>query len=220
MTAAIGVMAKAPVAGEVKTRLCPPLTPQQAREAAVAMLADSAQTVAAVDAAAWCVHTGDPALLRAHLPAGTALLAQRGAGLAERLAAAQADLHARGHDRVLLIGGDCPTLDRDDLVAALAVLDDHDVVLAPAVDGGYTAVGTRRPCAALFAVEMSTDRVLDETVARARAAGLSVGVTAVRGDLDTAEDLVAALDAGWLRHAPRTAAWARRVRAGTSTAGR
>ncbi len=220
MSAAIGIMAKAPVLGEVKTRLCPPLTPAEARDAAVAMLTDCATTIETLDATLCCVHTGDPALLRVHLPAGTALLPQRGTGLGERLAAAQADLHARGHDRVLLIGGDCPTLDRAHLAAALALLDDHDVVLAPAVDGGYTAIGSRRPDAALFAVQMSTDRVLEETLAAARAASRSVAVTAVRGDLDTADDLVAALEAGWLDHAPHTATVARRIRAVATARGR
>lgn len=220
MNAAIGIMAKAPVAGEVKTRLCPPLTPDEARDAAADMLADVAATVGMVDATLWCVHTGDPALLRAHLPVGTALLAQRGERLGERLSAAQEDLHAHGYDRVLLVGGDCPTLDRRDLAAALALLDDHDVVIGPAVDGGYTAIGSRRPCPSLFDVQMSTERVLTETVALARAGGLSVARIAVRADLDTAEDLVSALAAGWLHHAPRTAAVARRVRAAAAPSDR
>jgi len=205
MRSAIGLMAKAPVVGGVKTRLCPPMRPDQARDAAVAMLQDAAEQARATGADVWCVHTGDPALLTPHLPPGTSLLLQRGEGLAERLAAAQRDLHAAGYDRVLLVGGDCPTVDTTYLAAGLDALADHGVVIGPAADGGYTLIASTRPTPSLFTITMSTDRVLDDTIARAEGAGLRVHLLGPRGDLDTVEDLLLALDAGWLAGAPRTA---------------
>lgn len=204
MKAAIGLMAKAPINGQVKTRLCPPLQPHEAREAAISMLRDGAEAAGATDADLWCVHTGDPALLTPHLPTGTSLLLQRGAGLAERLANAQRELHDAGYDRVLLVAGDAPTVDTDYLDAGLAALRDHEVVLGPAADGGYTLIGSSRPTPSLFAITMSTDAVLDDTIAQAVEARLRVHLLDERGDLDTLQDLAVALEAGWLSHAPRT----------------
>ena len=151
MRAAIGLMAKAPIDGQVRTRLCPPLEPHEACAAAMSMLRDGADAQGAIGADPWCVHT----------------------------------------------------LDTDYLAAAIAALVDHEVVLGPAVDGGYSLIGSSRPTPTLFAVTMSTDAVLEDTIARA-AAGLRVRLLAERGDLDTLQDLVIAMDAGWLAHAPRT----------------
>jgi uncharacterized protein len=203
--AAIGLVAKAPVAGQVKTRLCPPCTPEEAAEIATALLLDTAASAAATGHDVWCVHLGDPAGLGALLP-GVPLLAQRGADLGERLAGAQADLHGRGYDRVVLLG-DCPTVEPALLAAAVAALDGADVVLGPARDGGYTLIGTAVPRPeVLVDVEMSTPRVLADTLARAEAAALRVALVAERHDLDTVADLAAALAAGQLDHAPRTRA--------------
>lgn len=208
MRVAVGLMAKAPVSGEVKTRLCPPLHPDEARDAAVAMLQDAAAHAVASGAEVWCVHTGDPSLLTPHLPPETSLLLQRGSGLAQRLDAAQQDLHTAGYDRVLLVGGDCPTLDAAYLRAAIDALEHVEVVLGPAVDGGYTVIGSAIPTPTLFEVAMSTSQVLDETVAQAAAAGFRVQLLDERGDVDTVDDLEAALRSGWLDTAPRTAALA------------
>jgi uncharacterized protein len=204
--AAIGLICKTPAAGAVKTRLCPPLAGEQAAMVAAAMLADTAANAAATGHDLWCVYAGDPDGLPALLPGGARLLAQRGDNLARRLAAAQTDLHGRGYERVLLLGGDCPTVEPAYLAEAVAALRDHDVVLGPAVDGGYTLIGTRRAEPALFDVEMSTPHVLSETLSRAAAVGLRAWSLAPRRDLDTADDIAAALAEGQLDAAPRTAA--------------
>ena len=209
---AIGLIAKTPVAGAVKTRLCPPLSPEQAAALAAAMLADSADNARASGHDVWCVHAGAPDGLPALLPAGTPLLAQRGAGLAEALAAAQRDLHALGYDRVVLLGADCPTVEPAYLRAAATALRTSQLVLGPASDGGYNLIGTRRAHASLFAVEMSTPRVLTDTLVRARALRLSSRCLPPRRDLDTVEDLRCALQAGELSHAPRTATLVRQLR--------
>ncbi len=212
MTAAIGLMAKAPVPGEVKTRLCPPLDPAEACEAAVGMLRDCVDTVSVTDAVVWCVHTGRQDQLAPHLPTGTRFLRQRGQGLAERLAAAQQDLHDHGYDGVVLVGADCPTLDAAYLREAVSALRGSTVVLGPSTDGGYNLIGSGRPIPSLFEVRMSTGDVLDETVARAQAAGLTTRLLTPRTDLDTVDDVLAARHAGWLEHAPRTRELAERLR--------
>jgi uncharacterized protein len=209
---ALGLIAKTPAAGAVKTRLCPPLGGEEAAAAAAALIADTGANAAATGHDVWGVHAGAPDGIAELLPAGARLLAQRGHGLAERLATAQADLHARGYGRVVLLGGDCPTVDAAYLTQAVAALDVHDIVLGPACDGGYTLIGTRRPHPRLFDVEMSTPRVLGDTLAHAAATGLRCRCLAPRYDLDTAADLLAAADAGQLGHAPRTATLVRRLR--------
>lgn len=210
----IGVIAKAPLAGEVKTRLCPPLTHAEAAGVAGALL-DTLGNARATGHTVCCVHAGPASALLPHTD-GAPLLAQRGRGLAQRLAAAQEDLHAAGHQRVLLLGADCPTVDAAYLDGVLERLDSVDVVLGAAADGGYTLIASKRVEPALFAVQMSTERVLDETRARAAAAGLTVACLPARHDLDEIDDFAAALAGGQLDHAPRTRAVVQRLAALTT----
>lgn len=207
MRSAIAVVAKAPVPGEVKTRLTPELSPLQAAEVARALLADTLANAAQVRGDRWCVYAGCRAELARSVPAGVALLEQVGDTFAQRLAAAQAALFARGYDLVVLLGADCPTVGPGDLRRALTALEVADVVLGPARDGGYTLLAARAPDAGLFlGVPMGTGTVLAATVARARALGRSVALTPPRHDLDTVDDLRAAAAAGELRGAPATTA--------------
>jgi rSAM/selenodomain-associated transferase 1 len=201
------VIAKAPVARQVKTRMCPPLTPDEAAALAAALLADTVATARDSGADVWAVTAGAAAGFADVLPPELPRLAQRGDGLGARLTAAQADLFARGYDRVLLLGGDCPTVPAAHLRSALALLDGADAVLGPARDGGYTLVAAARPLAVLFAgVPMSTSHTLAATLAAARGAGLRTALLPPRHDLDTIADLVAALAAGELASAPATLA--------------
>lgn len=201
----IGVIAKTPAVGAVKTRMVPPLTASQAAALAADLLADTVSLARSTGAAVWCVHAGAAGPLRGLLGAGAGLHPQRGEGLAERLAAAQHDLFAAGHGRVLLLGADCPTVRPGDLALAFAVLDGVEVALQPATDGGYTLLAARRPTPELFAgVPMGTAQVLAATLARAATADRSVALLPARPDIDDVEGLLAALHGGDLDGAPRT----------------
>jgi uncharacterized protein len=161
------VIAKAPLPGRVKTRLCPPCTPAQAARLARAALQD---TLAACDAAGAARRVlaldGAPG---GWLPRGWEVVAQRGAGLAERLGNAFADVGAPA----LLVGMDTPQLRAPQVSAGLAALERADAVLGPATDGGYWAIGLRDPDRAVFAgVPMSEPRT--GAVQRARLAGLGL----------------------------------------------
>jgi rSAM/selenodomain-associated transferase 1 len=203
---AIAVVAKAPVPGRVKSRMQPGLSAAQAADLAAAMLADVTAAARATGAQVWWSYAGDRAVLAALCPADVRLLAQVGDGLGPRLANAHTTLHDRV-GRVLLVGADCPTVDAAALRATITLLDEHDVVLGPAADGGYTLVGTRAPAPSLFtAVPMSTARTAFDTLAEARRLGLRAVVTPTRPDLDRVSDLRAALAGGWLASAPRTRA--------------
>ena len=118
---------------------------------------------------------------------------QRGADLGERMSSAFAEVFVRtGTDRVLLIGSDIPHITADLLEDYFSKLDEHDVVLGPAEDGGYYLVGLHRTSftPALFEdIPWSTGRVRRETVRRAEKLGLSVYLGPTLRDIDTLEDL-------------------------------
>ncbi|WBC16182.1 DUF2064 domain-containing protein [Micromonospora sp. WMMA1998] len=161
------VVAKAPVPGAVKTRLCPPASPVRAARIAAAALRDTVDAVAATPGvvpvlalAGRLADAEDGADLAAAV-AGWPVLPQRGDGLADRLAHAHADVADAYPDRsVLQIGMDTPQLTPARLAAAvrLLALPGTDAVLGPAADGGWWALGLRDPrrAAALRDVPMST----------------------------------------------------------------
>ena len=140
VSATLLVIAKEPVPGRVKTRLCPPCTPAEAAALAAAALAD---TLAAADAAARggrrvLALDGRPGQW---LPAGWEVVPQRGDGLAARLASAFADVGGPA----FLVGMDTPQVTPAALADGLAALDRAHAALGPAFDGGYWGIGLRRP---------------------------------------------------------------------------
>ncbi|WP_341926189.1 DUF2064 domain-containing protein [Nocardioides psychrotolerans] len=186
------VLAKAPVAGRVKTRLGADVGLERAADLAAAALLD---TLAASSAATEHCHLaldGDLAdavrsdELRAALT-GWTVTPQRGDGFAERLVNAHLDA---GPGVVVQIGMDTPHATADDLRAAADALGDDDAVLGPALDGGWWVLVRRAPDAAasLAGVEMSTPTTYDDTLAALRASGLTVGTTVALQDVDTVAD--------------------------------
>lgn len=180
-TIAVGMVCKTPVPGQSKTRLTPPLTPGQAAALSACFIRDTAATVAALGGggiAPYAVYApaGSEAELRPLLPPAFRLLPQGGGDLGERLARASAELFALGHAGVVLIGSDSPTLPGSILAAAVeAVRGGADLVLSPALDGGYTLIGLARQRPEIFAgIPWSTDGVHAATLRRARDAGLAV----------------------------------------------
>lgn len=184
-TAAI-VLAKAPVPGRVKTRLCPTLSPVEAAAVAEAALADTLDAVARCGADRLVVALdGAPG---PWLPAGFEVVPQRGDGLDERLAAAWADVGCRG----VQVGMDTPQLQPEDLDDALACLDRHDAALGLAEDGGWWALALRRPDARCFlGVPMSDATTGDHQRRRLLGLGLRVGALRSLRDIDTVVDLAA-----------------------------
>ena len=165
------VIAKAPVAGRVKTRLSPPCDPSQAAALAEAALLDTLEVVAELPVRRRCVVLEGAA--GAWLPDGFDVVPQGGGGLGQRLAAAFAAVQGPA----LLVGMDTPQLDGELLAMALAALTDDrfDAVLGPTVDGGYWTIGLREPRPDVFeGVPMSTPRTYVAQLERLFALGLSV----------------------------------------------
>jgi rSAM/selenodomain-associated transferase 1 len=163
------VIAKAPVAGRVKTRLSPPCDPSEAAALAEAALIDTLDVVAETPVRRRCVVLeGAPG---EWLPAGFDVVPQSGGGLAQRLASAFAAVEGPA----LLVGMDTPQLDRELLTTALAALtgDRFDAVLGPTLDGGYWTIGLREPRPDVFeGVPMSTPRTYVAQLERLLALGL------------------------------------------------
>jgi rSAM/selenodomain-associated transferase 1 len=198
------VMAKAPVAGRVKTRLCPPCTPRTAALIAAASLAD---TLEAVGPDGVLALDGDPG---PWLAAGRRVLPQRGDGLGERLAHAFADAASPG-EPTLLIGMDTPQVTAALLTAAVRSLAGADAVLGLAADGGWWALGLHDPDHAdlLRSITMSTPDTGRETRQALHDKGLAVVLLAELRDVDTAEDAtaVAEMCPAWSRFARATRQW-------------
>ena len=182
------VIAKAPVPGHVKTRLCPPCTPVQAAAIASAALADTLASVASTPAARRTLAiAGDYAA-----PRGFHVVRQRGSGLGERLANAFADTRLPEIPS-LLIGMDTPQATASMLAGIAAGLDDADAVLAPAADGGWWALALRDPGHArvLAGVGMSLPDTGVETRAALRRLGLRIAIGPMLRDVDTVADALA-----------------------------
>ena len=185
MTALI-VIAKAPVAGRVKTRLTPPFTPAEAAARATAALAD---TLAAATA---CGATRRVLLLDGAsgpwLPRDFEVVPQRGDGLAARLAAA----FQAAEGPAFLVGMDTPQMTPELLDAGLGALDDADAAFGAAHDGGYWGIGLRRPDPAAFHdVPMSEPTTGVAQLARLAALGLRTAILPTLRDVDTIDDAYA-----------------------------
>src|SRR5437899_1971265 len=148
-TAAIVVFAKAPEPGRVKTRLCPPLTPEGAADLHQACLCDLWERLARLSPVRRVICHDPPEsgpLFRRLLGSETEMLPQSEGDLGEKLIAAFQTLFARGLGPVVAVGADSPDLPLTLVSSALRVLaaGPHDVVVGPAVDGGYTLIGLNR----------------------------------------------------------------------------
>lgn len=234
---AVVVMAKAPVAGAVKSRLVPPLDPTEAAELNRCFLRDLTATIERA-AAAFAARTGARAAgFVAYTPVGAesafdgvtppafGLIPQRGEGLTARLTGVCEDLFAAGRVSVTLMNSDSPTLPARIVVAALAALarDGDRIALGGADDGGYCLIGLKRAHRRIFEnIAWSTAAVYRETLARAAELRLEVAALDRWYDVDDAASLrrlgaeLFAAKSG-LRHgdpAPHTRAYLRRLLVG------
>ena len=195
---ALAVMAKAPRPGKVKTRLSPPLSPEQASTLNVGFIRDTAENIQQVTEASHSAGVvaytpvGEEAAFEGLLPAGFRLLGQRGDGFGERLLYACEDLFACGFSAVCLIDSDSPTMPNAALQQAVALLSrpGDRVVLGGSDDGGYYLIGTKRLHHRLFEqIDWSTERVFAQTLERAGQIGLEARLLPTWYDVDDAATL-------------------------------
>jgi rSAM/selenodomain-associated transferase 1 len=224
---AVAIMAKQSVAGEVKTRLVPPLTYEEAAEFNTCCLMDVAANIAAAAARvaiqgfAAYHPLGSERFFDNLLPDGFKLLPPKEPTIGRSLFHAAQDLFAAGYGSVCLVNADSPTLPTDLLVETVCRLQEPGdrVVLGPAADGGYYLIGLKQFHRRLFEeIDWSTERVYGQTVARAGEIGLAVASLPEWYDVDDEETLAMlgrelllgpAAVGGY--PAPRTAAFLERV---------
>ena len=198
---ALVIFAKAPIPGEVNTRLCPPLTPDEAATLHGSFVLDMLERTKLAVATFQlpfqrylaCAPSSEHVFFKImEERQGVRLLDQVGEDLGHRIHRTCVDLFAKGHKQVIIVGTDVPTLPLSVYQEAFAILGRSDVVLGPALDGGYYLIGLTQPTEKLFAgVPWSTDQVFAITQQQAKTLGLSVGLTTAWRDMDTIADLQA-----------------------------
>ncbi len=205
VTTALIIFAKAPIPGQVKTRLCPPLTPDEAATLHGSCVLDTLERTArsakthalSCDRYLACAPASTLAFFKImEARHKVALLDQSGEDLGIRMSRAFEAVFAQGYRQVVLVGTDVPTLPLDYYALALGLLASHDLVLGPARDGGYYLIGLKRLIADLFiSIPWSTDRVCATTQHIAARLGLTTALLPEWRDLDTIDDLQALMEA-------------------------
>lgn len=184
------LFAKRPRLGRVKTRLVPPLTPEQALELYRAFLADQLRFLESMRpryAIELCLDGPD----RSIAPEGIVVTEQGPGDLGRRMLAAMVRSHDSGARATVIIGADAPTLPANHVHTAFERLDATDpAVISPAEDGGYVLIGLREPRPHLFhEIAWGGSSVCAATRRRAAEAGLSLFELPVWYDVDDAESL-------------------------------
>jgi uncharacterized protein len=189
------VFTRWPVPGRVKTRLIPALGIQGAAELHRRLTEHTVRQVAHFRQQRPEVGLeirftgGSREQLQNWLPAGQPAEQAEG-DLGTRLSRAFADAFGRGLRRVVAVGSDCPDLSPSILAEAFARLHDHDLILGPAVDGGYYLIGLRQDAAEIFnEIPWGTAAVFEETLKRAAARAFSISLLETLVDVDRPEDL-------------------------------
>ena len=185
------VFAKAPVAGQVKTRLQPELTPVQSVALHRALVEHTLRVACALEALTVELWVSDSHAWWGVLEQRYAVpvFKQCGDDLGERMARASADALERSAS-VMIIGTDCPFITGDYLMRAWRQLAHHPAVLGPAEDGGYVLIGLRSACAAVFAnVDWGNNTVLQQTRTNLQRAAINWIELDTLADIDRAEDL-------------------------------
>lgn len=219
---ALAMMIKAPRPGASKTRLSPPLTPEEAAGLSGCFLRDTTANIAHVanahapggggaPAAGIAVYTptGMERAFDGLLPEGFCMVAQRDGGFGERLSGAVDDLLALGYGAVCLIDSDSPTLPAGALAAAVEALAQPGdrAVFGPSEDGGYYLLGVKTAHRRLFEdIDWSTERVADQTRQRAAERGLDLIELPTWYDVDDAATLRALCDELFDAESPRARA--------------
>jgi uncharacterized protein len=202
---ALVIFAKAPIPGQVKTRLCPPLTPDEAATLHGSFVLDTLERTKAavakfklpIERYLACAPSSTHVFFKImEERQGVKLIDQVGDDLGGRMNQAFQTLFSQGYRQVVLIGTDVPTLPLDHVKLAIQALENHDLVLGPALDGGYYLIGLKRMAPELFAdIPWSTDQVLKLTQKKAVTIGFKDSLIQPWRDVDTLADLEALIKA-------------------------
>jgi rSAM/selenodomain-associated transferase 1 len=192
---ALIVFVKAPIPGDVKTRLIPYLTSNEAADLYKCFVTDVLKNASCISSlaklsVAYQAHPKASDLSWLGKKSAHDLFRQDGRSLGERLTHAFGVAFGRGVKQVVIIGSDSPNLPKAYLEQAFDALNEADVVLGPATDGGYYLVGLSRPCLRLFEdVTWSSDQVFELASRNAVKSGYTLRILPTHYDIDTIDDL-------------------------------
>ena len=197
--AALVIFAKAPIPGKAKTRVCPPLTSDEAAMLHGSFVLDMLERTKLAVATLQlpfqrylaCTPSSEHVFFKImEERQGVKLIDQVGDDLGERTQLAFGTMFGKGYQRVFTVGTDVPSLPLDYYTQALAMLETNDLVLGPALDGGYYLIGLKRTVPDLFiGIPWSTARVASMTLEKATTIRLKTALLPPWWDVDTIEDL-------------------------------
>ena len=190
--ARIAIFAKAPIAGTVKTRMAPALSPGQSAELQSRLITRSVKTTTQSQLAPvqlWCAPDVQHPAFSQH---SVELKQQQGACLGQRMQHAFQDNHE--YDFTILIGTDCPLLSVADLSSAARAIQTNDVCLGPALDGGYVLIASRNMPRCFENIQWGSNQVLAQSLCALSDAEQSVQLLDRLPDLDHPQDLAALPD--------------------------
>lgn len=181
------VFLKDPASGRAKSRIAATHGRKVADEIYAELLG---RTTALVEGVPHCLYVdgiADPVALRTLFPNAKAIMPQCGGDLGKRMACAARDFP--GEQPLIIIGTDCPALTPSHLQAAFAALDEADIVLGPALDGGYYLIALRSECADIFSLKAwSHEKVLADTLELANKRHWKTALLETLSDIDVYED--------------------------------
>lgn len=192
------VFAKNPIPNAVKTRLIPPLSPEQAATLYTAFLTDWCEALAELrDVDLVIAYTPADAQpdLQALISDDAIYIPQVGIDLGERLTSATQWAAEHGYTKILIVGSDSPTLPISYISQALTLLDSRNIVIGPSTDGGYYLIGFSVKALATTVphvfeeIAWSTADVFQQTVTRIGEVKVTFGLLPPWYDIDTPEDL-------------------------------
>ena len=198
MKTCVIVFAKNPIPNEVKTRLVPTLSPEQAATLYAAFLTDWCEALAEcpdIDLVIAYTPTDAQPDLQALIGDDAIYIPQVGINLGERLTSATQWAAEHGWTKILLVGSDSPTLPISYISEAITLLDTRNIVIGPSVDGGYYLIGFSVEALATTIpyvfedIAWSTAQVFQQTVTRIRDAKVTLGLLPLWYDIDRSEDL-------------------------------
>ena len=198
MKTCVTVFAKQPIPNRVKTRLVPPLSPEQAATLYTAFLTDWCESLTELpDVDIVIAYTPPEAQpdLQALIGEGAVYIPQIGDDLGERFVSATRWAAEHGYTKILIVGSDSPTLPILYVSEAIALLDTRDIVIGPSVDGGYYLIGFSAATLTMTVpnifedIAWSTADVLQQMITRIQSTAATLGLLPPWYDIDTAEDL-------------------------------
>jgi len=156
---AILLFTKTAIAGQVKTRLVPPLSSQQAARLALDLQSQTIDKIQRASLASLIIYSYP----QCNFAAGQECRIQQGADLGERMYNATQET-LQTFDQVVLLGSDCPVMQATYIEQAINALQQHDVIIGPAEDGGYVLLALKKVEFSLFShINWGTERVLRQT---------------------------------------------------------